>query len=1301
SEERKRFAQLLAALVRSGLVWVIATMRSDFWHRAAETPELVQLADGHGRLDLLPPTPAELSQMIRGPAEAAAIHFEPHPSSGIPLNDLIAQEASGEPGALPLLSYLLDQLYRRDVEEAGGSTLTHASYNALGGLKGAIATRADAVVSAQPPEVREALRHVLFALVQMSVAEGSVERAVARRAPMTEFPEGTARRRLIETLLDPAARLVVADAAEGKAASVRLAHEALLSEWQTARDYVMGNAEALKSRRTLEERYARWQSIVGQQADIASGRGMGSLRSRFVHERGLLADVDLTDARRLLRDYREELSPQLIAYIDRSERQIRRTVRLKQAAVAAIALLAVAASIAAWIARSKEREAQYQTAEARKAQRQVLTDAAAERLKDGDLTLARGMMLEVFKQRASGEAPDPAASNVLLEIAASDPAVAILTGHSAPVRWVSYSPDGSRLLTVSLDHTVRVWDARTGLELLRVPEVYAGGFSPDGTRILTAAKGGVVRILDAHTGTPFLLIRGPEDVNSIAYSADGARIVTAFSKGVWLWDARTGARLAEFVHPAEEEYYRASFSPDGSRVAVATGKTMRVWDARTGRELLVLAGHRDSVITFAYSLDGTRIVSGGTDGTARVWDALTGKELLHVEHGGQTWDAMFSPDGRTFATAAADKTIRLWDAATGRQLRVLTGHVQIVAGVAFSPDGTHLASAAWDRTARVWDLREGPDALVLKGHGDVVGSVSYSPDGARLLTASADGTARIWDVHTGAPVAVLRGHGKSVGVAVYSPDGARVLTGSDDKSLRVWDARTGATLLSLATPEGVTSAAYSPDGRHIVASYADGTFDTRDAASGTPTSDFIKVHRDYITSTVYSPDGARILTGSVDKTVRVWDARTLKHLLLIPNTDFVQDALYSPDGQLILSVGNDRLAYLWNAGTGEELRVLAGHHRPMTSAGFSRDGGRIVTGSFDRTVRIWDVPTGTQLAVLIGHRDVVAGVCFSPDGLHVASASADNTARIWDARIADDGPAQVFFQQTVETDPLTDVRLTNLGSPSTTTLLVKDTLSAGIAKKAAPETSRAARCARQAGAYYDPDRLGPGIDQSAIDPEQALGACLPPGVSQERSAQLSYNSARALLARGDFAGARRRLDSALADGYRAARIDLALLLTNPAAKMLDTKRAASLLEESWNSGVDQAGFELGALYEHGVAGPANGPAAWPADTAQAWRWYEKAAGHSEPHALARLAERAEREVITGSKPDADLLSAFTLYARAAERARSLGWPDSVWRSWRYRRATLAHVLARAGLTQQVADAYQTVLNVPGPERVSR
>jgi energy-coupling factor transporter ATP-binding protein EcfA2 len=179
--ERKRFVELLASLVRSGRVWVIATMRADFWHRAAETPELIRLADGLGRLDLLPASSSELSQMIRGPAEAAAIRFETDAATGIPLNDLIAEEAAGEPGALPLLSYLLDQIYQKDVHEAGGRILTYASYKSLGHLKGAIATRADAVVGAQAPEVRQALRSVLFSLVQMSDAEGGVEGGVATR----------------------------------------------------------------------------------------------------------------------------------------------------------------------------------------------------------------------------------------------------------------------------------------------------------------------------------------------------------------------------------------------------------------------------------------------------------------------------------------------------------------------------------------------------------------------------------------------------------------------------------------------------------------------------------------------------------------------------------------------------------------------------------------------------------------------------------------------------------------------------------------------------------------------------------------------------------------------------------------------------------------------------------------------------------------------------------------------------------------------------------------------------------------
>ncbi|HUN27182.1 MAG TPA: tetratricopeptide repeat protein [Steroidobacteraceae bacterium] len=352
--ERARFIQLLAGFVRSNRIWVIGTMRADFWHRASEIPELLALADGAGRMDLAAPSPAEISQMMRGPAEAASIEFETAPATRIPLNDLIAEAAAAEPGVLPLLSYLLDQLYLRDVEQTGGSVLTYASYEGLGGLKGAIATRADAVVAAQPEEVRGTLRQILFALVQTSTSADGAERFVARRALLADFPEGTAKRRLVDALLDPAARLLVADSSSSAAAMVGLAHEALISEWRTAREYVSQNAGALRIRHTLEDRCARWKALASEpyasRSSPASGRGIASTVRRWVGtEHGLLSDVDLNDARRVLREYRAELGAPLVAYIEASiaaDRRRRNTV--VRAAVAIAAIMTVLAAGAAY-----------------------------------------------------------------------------------------------------------------------------------------------------------------------------------------------------------------------------------------------------------------------------------------------------------------------------------------------------------------------------------------------------------------------------------------------------------------------------------------------------------------------------------------------------------------------------------------------------------------------------------------------------------------------------------------------------------------------------------------------------------------------------------------------------------------------------------------------------------------------------------------------------------------------------------------------------------------------------------------
>jgi conflict system STAND superfamily ATPase len=146
AEDRRAMIRLLAGLVRSGVVWVVATLRADFWHRAADMPDMMALAQGHGRLDIAAPSPAELADMIRKPMQAAGLFFESHPETHIGLDAVLAERAAAEPGVLPLLSFTLDELYRRDVTERHGRVLTYTTYDALGGLEGAIATQGDRIL---------------------------------------------------------------------------------------------------------------------------------------------------------------------------------------------------------------------------------------------------------------------------------------------------------------------------------------------------------------------------------------------------------------------------------------------------------------------------------------------------------------------------------------------------------------------------------------------------------------------------------------------------------------------------------------------------------------------------------------------------------------------------------------------------------------------------------------------------------------------------------------------------------------------------------------------------------------------------------------------------------------------------------------------------------------------------------------------------------------------------------------------------------------------------------------------------
>jgi len=531
--------------------------------------------------------------------------------------------------------------------------------------------------------------------------------------------------------------------------------------------------------------------------------------------------------------------------------------------------------------------------------------------------------------------------------------------HTDTVNSPSFSPDGSKIVTASHDHTARVWNTSTGTEILKIPHpdaVISASFSSDGSLLLTGCVDHVARIWDARTGAEVEKLPHPDAVISASFSPDRERVATASHDRITrVWDVRTKTVVLTLKHT--QPVSSVLFSPDGSKLVTACGdQTAQVWDAKTGVEVLTLRGHTGSVRSASFSPDGARLLTGSLDRTARVWDAKTGTETLTLRHTDAVLSASFSPDGLRLVTATHDRTARVWDAKTGVEILVLRGHTGSVKAAAFSPDGSRLVTASVDRTARVWNAKTGAEGLTLEGHTGQVWPASFSRDGSRLITAGVDGTARLWDVKTRAEVLKLK-HTHAVYGSSFSPAGSRVVTASHDNLARVWDARTGNEILVL------------------------------------------RGHTGSVRSATFSPDGSKVVTASHDRTARVWDARTGAELLMLNHTDTVQSASFSPDGSRLVTTGSDRIARVWDVHTGAEVVAFRGHTAAVLSVSFSRDGSRIVTGSFDRTARVWDAKTGAELLILQGHGGPIWSASFSPDDLRVATAgSIDRTVRLWDAR---------------------------------------------------------------------------------------------------------------------------------------------------------------------------------------------------------------------------------------------------------------------------------------------------------------
>jgi predicted Ser/Thr protein kinase len=268
AEERSGFIDALSGLARSGRVWVLATLRSDFYARCEELRELMALKEGGGQYHLLPPAPAEVAQMIRQPARAAGLRFEQDAATQVGLDEVLRDAAAGQVGNLPLLEFALEELYRQRTAE---DVLTFAAHRSIGGVEGALTQRAETVFASLSPGVQATLPDVFAALVR--VGSGEEETFNRRYASLDAFVSPGIRA-LVDAFID--SRLFVADRGDDGRAVVSIAHEAMLHSWPRLRQWLQENRELLRVRGRVAMAAALWVE-KGRRGDLllAEGKALG------------------------------------------------------------------------------------------------------------------------------------------------------------------------------------------------------------------------------------------------------------------------------------------------------------------------------------------------------------------------------------------------------------------------------------------------------------------------------------------------------------------------------------------------------------------------------------------------------------------------------------------------------------------------------------------------------------------------------------------------------------------------------------------------------------------------------------------------------------------------------------------------------------------------------------------------------------------------------------------------------------------------------------------------------------------
>ncbi len=304
-----QFFEAIEALAQSGLVWVVATVRSDFYQECLKVPALVRMK-GSVTYDLTAPGPDALLRVVTGPAKLAGLKFDKKGETS--LADVILRESADRTELLPLVEYLLLDLFEHRTPEG---VLPFSRFEELGGVEGALRQRCEATFRELPAPVQAKLPAVLSKLVTLSGDD--MNSAVRRTVPMTSFEADPHERQFIEAMVNQ--RLCTSSSDSDGSQVVSVTHEAVLRVWPRIVEWISQNRNWLRIRGCIEQSLTRWKQEPDNSLLLAKG-------------------VPLREGSQLLAEAAHLLDDETRGYIEQSQAYHTRQERLKKRAIVGASL---------------------------------------------------------------------------------------------------------------------------------------------------------------------------------------------------------------------------------------------------------------------------------------------------------------------------------------------------------------------------------------------------------------------------------------------------------------------------------------------------------------------------------------------------------------------------------------------------------------------------------------------------------------------------------------------------------------------------------------------------------------------------------------------------------------------------------------------------------------------------------------------------------------------------------------------------------------------------------------------------